>query len=713
MGRIYKLVPLAICIFLACENEEYDKADNTIDFNHETSENIGSEGGSIEIEDFVLTIPSGAFNNNTEIVLSSAVDNKTFGEILVSRLFKIDGIPSGYNKPLRVKIKYEEALNEESYIALGEEVFVSSLDSIINAFNLINAEDSSGWLLAELPIPDNERKSTEFYAKSLNEESSTNFILGSISYIRGVYSSGEHFYIRYPMLTVDRSDAIALGEYLEHAYETFHNYGFDYTKRSNWPVDVFVKPFLDDVYGFYTSSQFGDDYGFLEFNQNEMKNSDMLKTTAGHEFFHLVQYLYDFRSSWDKAGYPSDHHWFNEASAVWSEKLFTEDPGNYLSTTVANLQMAPFNGFHAGSVGNPIKHGYGMLGVINYLTDLYGEGFVLKVFQSLNSGMHVMDAISLHTEDPVYWLDNFFKQYVLGNLNVYGVDESFFLTNRHREFIINNKSNFNELITEIYPDLSAKLYTIVFKDNSIDDNWKISLDIEGVHKDFAEITVFRWVRGADSRIEFVAHATDQITIGKIKSDYLDNMNRMLVLVTNAYTSDSYQDITSYNLNFKMVEAPPSPDYNSCGAMVKVYGYYHEFTPTSSRDYESDNGAIQTNDKYTGIFTENTFTANYSSTVVTVTHSGSLTAIFNETHDVIESLEWEEETTGSNFKQVKSFKLTNIPKSYNGIFQVEGETSCDHITSLSSVQTSPSGLNYTLEDFICTSKSKVYISFTKE
>lgn len=186
MGSIYKLVPLAICIFLACENEENDKADINIDFNHEITETIGSEGGSIEIEDFILTIPSGAFNNNTEIILSSAVDNKIFGEILVSRLFKIDGIPSNYNKSLRVKIKYEKALNEESYIALGEEVFVSSLDSIINAFNLINAEDSSGWLLAELPIPDNERKSTEFSAKSSNGKA-RRILSWDLSLISGVF----------------------------------------------------------------------------------------------------------------------------------------------------------------------------------------------------------------------------------------------------------------------------------------------------------------------------------------------------------------------------------------------------------------------------------------------------------------------------------------------------------------------------------------------
>lgn len=155
-----------------------------------------------------------------------------------------------------------------------------------------------------------------------------------------------------------------------------------------------------------------------------------------------------------------------------------------------------------------------------------------------------------------------------------------------------------------------------------------------------------------------------------------------------------------------------PNFNGSRAMVKVYGYYHESHPEGSRDYESDNGAIQTADKYTGSFQENVFQGVYSKTVYTVNYSGQITAFFNADFDVVEWLWFSEDVTGPEFVHSESFVVTNIPYAWADIYQVEGETSCAHINDLTNVQTSPTGLNYNLKNYDCTWKSKVYISFTR-
>jgi hypothetical protein len=199
--------------------------------------------------------------------------------------------------------------------------------------------------------------------------------------------------------------------------------------------------------------------------------------------------------------------------------------------------------------------------------------------------------------------------------------------------------------------------------------------------------------------------------GDCVKNYSTERGPRIVPLANAVEPGVFGD--TYGITRISVDIKP-PDYNRCGTMVKVYGYYHEFTPTTSRDYESDNGAIQTNERYPGSFQENVFHCSYTRTVVTVKHSGQITAFFNKNYDVVELLCWYEDTTSPNFSQAKSFIVTNIHESLESdIFKEEGEESCAHIYTLQNVQTSPTGLNSNLKDHECTWKSTVYISFSKE
>lgn len=159
--------------------------------------------------------------------------------------------------------------------------------------------------------------------------------------------------------------------------------------------------------------------------------------------------------------------------------------------------------------------------------------------------------------------------------------------------------------------------------------------------------------------------------------------------------------------------PNAPAYTSCRVMAKVYGYYHEFTPSTSRDYESDNGAIQGSDKYTGSFNENIFTGELDQTVLKVRTTGNVIAFFNWSFDKVEYLYWFENSTAPDFTHDKSLIVKDVKKSPEpDIFVEEGETTCQHIFGLKNTQTSPAGLNYYLKRHTCTWQSKVYISFSQ-
>jgi cell wall-associated NlpC family hydrolase len=173
--------------------------------------------------------------------------------------------------------------------------------------------------------------------------------------------------------------------------------------------------------------------------------------------------------------------------------------------------------------------------------------------------------------------------------------------------------------------------------------------------------------------------------------------------------------TNYGIVRIGVEVPDPPDFNKCGVMIRIYGYYHEVAPTYTRDTESNNGTIECITSAKGSFNENVFTGSYTTKVGTVDISGSITAVLNEGYDAVTNLKWTEKRTFGTFPygtRTTSCELVNVPKiNYN--FQVEGENACKHIASLKNDQESPQGLSYTLTNHKCTSGSKVMIYFSKE
>lgn len=703
------IILLAVMSLLSCSKETpiTQDPDNLPEI--DSSETIGSSGGQLFLNGLYLGIPQGAFDSENDIEISSAPGESAFGENLVSRWYHIQGTPAEYYKPLEIKIKHNGLLQDESFIAVSEQVLPSSIGELTRAYHLLDSRDSAGWLAASLPAPENLKKAAGLQPVSMNKTDFSGQLVAAVSSYATLYSSEAHFMVYYPTLLVSDKDAADLGEYLEQAYDTFKDgLGFSYSNRSIWPIIAIVKPFPfnSDAFGYYTNSLLGNNFGWMEFNRTLLSNKEQLKVTAGHEFFHFVQSLYDNRNPYSKAKLEPENLWLNEASAVWSEKLFSDNE-KYASEIAQPFQMAPFNGLHAGASSGAQGHGYGMSVLFNYLTDKYGDAILEDIYQSMYKGVHTVEAIAQATEEPVNWLEDFFRQYVMLNLNVYQVGGSYWRMNMHDTYVIDDVNDIGITFSDSYPNLSARLYKIDITDHEIDENDKLEFSL-AVDEGVSEITVLKYRVGD---IEFVANSSRKVTVDNIKEEYMDKGWNLFALVTNSHAVPPYTGESFVDLKVDVIRGQDPPDYNQCSFMVRVLGHYHAETPDNSYDYDSD-GTIDSWESYPGSFTENTFTGNYFREYPTYYISGSITVALNERHDTIVSVEWTEETVSPNFSTINTCMATNIPYAWGDIYQVEGEKACDHITSLSADQTAPDGLNYSMNSFECEWDSKVWIGFSK-
>ncbi len=683
MKKLTTVLFLGILVLMVgCSKKKSTTPEEVGDYTLQASETIGSEGGDLTVDDFSLTVPPGSFASDVELKLYASSEDRPFGDNGVSRTFRLEGFPDEYSQPLEVRIKYEGTLSEESFITIGEEVFISSTDSVKTTYDLFAATDSSDYLICALPVPEESPTLGKNLNTSAKVSSGGGFLsfLGITSYSRYT-SGGGHFQIRYPAGSVLPSDMTALGQYLEEAYTKFQNMGFSYGDRTSWPVEVVVKDLGPEAYGYHCPSILGDNHAYLKFNKDKLSELSEIRVTAGHEFFHLVQYLYDSRNRYSKAKFEPTHQWLNEACAVWSEEKFS-DQSNYVSPVRAGHEMAPFNGMQAGAQTEASYHGYGMSVFIKYLVKEYGEGILVSIYQNIGKGYHPVQAInaSIGHQLVLRW-ESFLREYVLGN--IYNVDPSIFTSNRSGLFRIQSDSDTLETFTASYPDLSAKLFMIRLDYPDIDESAVIDFKVD---KSLSNITVFKFKFGSPT--EYLAYsATGSVTIPDVKA-LTDEDWHLFVMVTNLDFTEPYTNSKDISLEVKVT---PKRQFTHCYIYLHIYGYWKRESPgyldssEGNTDFMIWNPSIMESHD----FSENTFTATWEDwEYADRLRSGNITVTLNGSGDAVIYFCATQEEKYQDYDRVDSVSIsgTNIPviehPSENcWIYGVEGVETCNYISSV--------------------------------
>ena len=157
----------------------------------------------------------------------------------------------------------------------------------------------------------------------------------------------------------------------------------DGARGGNALFDVYLKDLGGDIYGFCAGEQqvkkrtgsgycvLDNDFAAAQFPTGTP--TDNLTVTAAHEFFHAVQYAYDY----------AEDPWMMEATATWmEERIATQvnDNRQYFPWSQIYAPYVPLDAF-----SNKAGYQYGNWVFWEYLSNNYGIGIVKKAWQEAGS----------------------------------------------------------------------------------------------------------------------------------------------------------------------------------------------------------------------------------------------------------------------------------------------------------------------------------------
>ncbi|MCB0752802.1 MAG: hypothetical protein KDC52_15130, partial [Ignavibacteriae bacterium] len=372
---------------------------------------IGIDGGTVEKDGFKLSIPSGAFDGNYDISVSKVEDDGAFGENAKSLLYSIEGLPSEINQSLKIAIKHNEELSEDNFVAIGNEFYNELKDTTSIIYDLFEAKDSAGYLIAELST-----KPTTIFLKSNSqtkgtEDNSKKF--AAIVDLTKIYET-KHFKIKYPFFLAQ--DVIELGANLESVFEIIVN-KFHYFSDETTEIPVVIC--YQKGSAEYESKQITENkYEFIiNISRDDLSIKNYKKITTGVKSVFIdfpITTLYSRlkNKNWNVGTY----QWLRVAFHTWSDKYFNNDPNIKYSGNFEKNAQAPFNGIQYGaSFENEIylPHGYGMASLIEYLAEYnsFGmEGFI-NTYRNITNDVDPLSSL-FNNVDGLFleWFADYYKK---------------------------------------------------------------------------------------------------------------------------------------------------------------------------------------------------------------------------------------------------------------------------------------------------------------
>jgi len=550
MKTYFNILVIIIISFLLFQNCSKNSPTGPVQKPPEVSASstIDNRGGTLKTDNIEITIPAGAFNSTENLKIFKSAEKNSFGTNLSSDLFVLDGLPQEILQPIKVKIKYSGTLSDSSFLAVGENNFISSLKNETTAYHLLSAKDSAGYLITTLPPLSPNTLGKGASGSSVNgDKLSINFgaIVGYVSYV----SQQGHFKINFPASVV--TQAYDLADYLETAYSKFQDIGFSYSNRTKWPIDVTIKRLStskNDVYGYTINSMWGNNYGYMEFNFDKIDNAEEMKVTAGHEFFHLVQALYDPRYGYSKAKSPMPNYWLDEASSVWSEAIFTNTPG-YVSPIFSDNVFDVLKGAKTGNVQSKSgEYGYGMSSFIKYITKKYGDSKLVSIYNNVYSGKTPFQAVS--SELPIdvgfswhSYLEDLFSfnlykgnRFRTGSIIAYASGE-------HQKFIIKSAADSVIVYKPSLSDVSGTIFAVENQYKELSNNASLKFTCLGGK--------FQIYKVNSDKSELLETAKDSITISNFKS-FTDLGYQIAAVLYNDDFDSPYEHKKDYEFKIRVV-----------------------------------------------------------------------------------------------------------------------------------------------------------------
>jgi hypothetical protein len=737
LSSFFKLFPLLIffIIFNTCSEDEPTGPEENNNNSEIITNTIGPSGGELKDSSFSLLVPEGCFPEDVDISLSINKEYFVSDNQATSKTYAIGGVPKNFNNKIRVAIKHNGALEGSNFIAIATTEENSFLSDSLYAFSYLSAEDSSGFLVAEISssMLNNftlNKKNSLYNASSDRVQTMLKIIPSLKAYL---YEKVE---IYYPASL--NTEAINFAERLNYILNLFiTDFDFDFKFNNSlqdnniilgegysewkWPSRFFIIEKLNQTTTTLAAKIFEDNFINITIPREWLSESKAKQASFKFSFL-LISIL---EKSFNGNQIISQENLFN-ALKLWLETylypLTYEDPPSYLADNELDL----FKGFYDSNISIELAT------VIKYLVDF--QEFDVSYFGSIfdeahsNNVNHYYSLFSKVDNLLMSWFPDYYEKYITGE--IFNLNPSVFIPSSV-DWSISQESDTLYQTTRNYDDLSARRFVIELNHEYDNDSTSLILaayKTTAANNDGVATLVFS--ADISNNLEHLVTArAEPIEIPNLKAYYLNGTRKVLVVVVNTINNGvdyTGQTEIEFIAKTKIEKEVKAPDYNSCGIGIYCGARHVYSTPESSYETTNNKVGFGTWTKYSGGFSGNTFTGSFikswDSSTNPLTISGSISAVFNEDYSEILSINWSETSqsqsipNGISGSTNTTFSGKNIPldkSEWGTVFQVKMEETCDHIDSFTDTQSSTNGLSYTMPEYWCNGDSKIYISFSKE
>ncbi|MCW8848775.1 MAG: T9SS type A sorting domain-containing protein [Melioribacteraceae bacterium] len=678
------------------------------------SATIGLEGGKLETEEFLLTIPSGAFNELSKINFAIDPNDTSLSENTASPLFLISGIPDSISNSLLIGIKPENPSIENLLMAVRQNR--TSLGYPINEqyFNIKHVFDSLGYYFCKIEGEFfNAGSRSNILSKTINNNTERNL---SLKLVKG-YESVSDGFLDYYYPDKYSDDISVLRLLLLEVPFTFINIGFTGERFSGWNVWAPMEVQIGKLNNYFIRPlRFASlvSYNNLQIN-NKYLSAEYL-TDIRREFAHLYYYRYFFYEDFDKKEtYKLDgRKWLendpflrvlHHAIATWLEETFQPIISTYVPNSFKGNEMQIFKGFVTGAnlsliISDEYKHGYGLASLIKFLMNKYGTNLLFDFYQNiytdkLPSSEAFLKAIeernTLANNRKVsenIWLPEFFKEYISGN--IYNLPGEEFLTSVS-ETIEFNDGDTLKYVDETYNDLSAKLFKIKINSEEIKTktiNFKI--DSSGINIDYVKTLVFGV---SNNNLTFLAEGTD------FNVSYFQAYDALLACVVNSGNEPPYTGTSKINLEIKVTD---DLAFRHCDINFAVVEFHDTLEGTWSPGWYTD-----------GVFKDNVYIGTINSDKQGGNANGSIRIEMDDNQNIIylDVMAYHSDQYGSS---QWGFTASNITPTENEpyllVYSYSGYNVCNYVNSIYAKYTYANGDETEIRNFKCDEESVLHVKF---
>lgn len=557
---------------------------------------IGAAGGTVSGGGFSLTVPAGAFTAAANIqVQKSKADPAPDAP---TGRFTLSGLPSTCSKPLELSLDIvrPDIVRDLTFLAFG-----GDSDQQLGP-EWIPATVGGGRLTATIPASSTAGGAQPSMAKNTAQAaadttappiavgSATGFVAqtSNTAPLFNIYFGSGVQSVQSVDLPVVRS---SIWSALDQTYnllgpgDYFKTLGLDWSKRTKSVIHVYVYPFFKDgrpdteTWGCTSQIYWNRQNQEIELNSRKISITDLesLKTSAGHELFHLLQNLYDPRGDIAMGRGPGPWFWFEEAASTWIERLISNNPGSFVPPTAKdNFNFLHVHGleYPPGTKFEVEQHGYGASMFLEHASTR-GLGYIGDVMKHMpDVGVSPAQAFVLEERKRASSMVDLWAGFCskfLGK-NVYSgvvfptqvlIDDLTAPTVAGavpRRGTISPKASTGATslsFSTTRPSLSAEFFRIDFADTS---SWSDSTDlIVRVGSRYPALTpavVYHYNKVTNSW-DYIGATTDtnfSVTVSHIEG-YKPNVDFLYIMVVNAEALEPFDQTEAITLDVKVDNIP--------------------------------------------------------------------------------------------------------------------------------------------------------------